>query len=158
MIGQVARRQVLLERAVGEGVDAYPARQQQPGPLAQVFHQARQAHVGVLVQAQQAAQQLAFLDIRRPRQIRLPGVRGVGQALQQSAHLAAVHPHPLRQAWLLHDHQVFVAHHLGALPPIQQQIDRVGIEFLAFLRQAAPAPGVQRRHQGEQQGAFRQFA
>ena len=158
MIGQVARGQVLLEGAVGKGVDAHPACGEQAGPVAHVLDHTRRLDIGVRSESYQAAHKALLADVRGSGQVRLVAVRLERQVLQQLAHRGPVHLQPLAQARLDHDGlAVRPAHQLGAFPLVEQQVHRVRVQLLALLGQVSPAPGMQAGHQGQQQRPLGQF-
>ena len=156
VVGQVTGRQVLLKGAVRKGVYPHPARQEQSGPLAQVLLQTARLHVGVPAQGQQPVPQLFLRHIGRPHQVGLGLVGLVGQLVEEGAHPLTVHPQPFRQAGLPYLPPIARLHHFGSLPPVEQEVHRVGVQLLPFLRQVSAAPGVERGHQRQQQGTLRQ--
>ena len=86
VVGEMTGGQVLLEGAVGKGIDPHAARQEQASALAQIAHQLGRIHRWVLAQAHQATQEFPFRHVGGAHHVRLGLVGLVGQFVQQGAH------------------------------------------------------------------------
>jgi hypothetical protein len=100
---------------------------------------------GLGLSPQQSPQQCVLGDIRSADQGRLVAVCFKGQSVEQLAYGPLVHTLPFGQARL--DDLVGAvrpALNLLAFPLIEQQVDGVGVELFALVRERAAAPGMQR--------------
>jgi hypothetical protein len=131
------------------------ARDEQSGALAQLLDQPRRSDIRVAPQLHHTVDQILFGNIGGTGQLGLLFMHFESQPVEQAANFLPVDTQPFRQALMLHFDLAFgVAHNFRAFPPVQQQVDGIGIQLLAFFGQAAAAPGVQAGHQGEQQRPF----
>ena len=100
VFSEMAGGEVFLKGAVWEGIDLYPPRLQQAGPIPQVLDQPRRAHVRILLQVHQLLDQFALRDIRCANQGGLVAVRFKRQAIERLTHGLLIDAHPFDQAGL----------------------------------------------------------
>ena len=153
----MAGREVLLEGAVGEGVDADAAGQEESGPVPEELDQQGRVGLGRGADPGEGGEEVALGDVRRAFRGLLVRVRPEGELVEGAPEPVLADLEPLGEATLDHDGlAVRALDHPLALPAGQKEVHRGGVQALPLLGKRAAAPGVEARHEGEEERALGQ--
>ena len=131
---------------------------QQPGPIAQMLFEQFGLQIGSGGCCVQKRQHQPLLpDVGGAHELGLIAVYLEREPVQLAPDVVAAGVQKFSQAGRNLLRAVGLEVHLQAFPLVEQQLNRLRIQLLAFLRQRTAAFGVQARDQRQQQWAFREF-